>query len=200
MLLKGIMNGKNYLLKEAVRAMNTSNISPWAQSNHKYKNIVGLNDEQLKDIPIESIKRKVNEWDTKQWQEEMASKSSIEIYRAARKEIGNQDHVYDNRPSSIILFKCRSNTLPLSDRNRFKNEATECKLCEAPIETLHHFLLDCPAYSDLREKIAELQQPYPENKNKVIVELIFNNNNIESKKEEIYKIWRRRDRLLKELQ
>ncbi len=55
---------------------------------------------------------------------------------------------------------CRSNTLRLNDRNRFKNEKAECILCGAENENLEHFLLWCPAYSEERRKIVKLKQPY----------------------------------------
>ncbi len=76
--------------------------------------------------------------------------------------------------------------LLLNDRKRFQNESTECKVCHnGSNETLQHILLACTAYTDLRQNTPELQQPYQENKNDVIKNLIFNNESMEMKKEEI---------------
>ena len=73
--------------------------------------------------------------------------------------MGGQERVYDNRETSVLLFKCRSNTMNVADRKRFKNEATECIMCGHYIENLKHFLLHCPAYSEERRKNPTLHSP-----------------------------------------
>ncbi len=68
--------------------------------------------------------------------------------------------MYDNRQASVLLFKCRTNTLNINDR-RFKEESTECQVCGNEKEDLPHFILWCPAYDESgKNKI--LQQPYQE--------------------------------------
>lgn len=51
------------------------------------------------------------------------NKLSLEIYRKWKVDI-EEEKVYDNSPSSVTLFKARSNALQLNDRKRY----TECKL------------------------------------------------------------------------
>ena len=51
------------------------------------------------------IREKIREWDTIQWKAEIYERSSLEIYRAWRKNIGGMDNTYDNAPSSITLYK-----------------------------------------------------------------------------------------------
>ncbi len=118
----------------------------------------------------------------------------MKLYKDWRK-IGGQEEVYTNDPASEILFKCRSNTLRLSDRNRFKNEKTECIMCGAGNEDLEHCLLWCPAYSVERQKNLKLQQPY---KREIIGDLLFDNKDIYESKISILNLWKTREKLVKE--
>ncbi len=72
---------------------------------------------------------------------------------------------------------------------RHINEDTSCKICNQQQENLKHFILACPAYQDQRSKIRKLQQPYPENKTKLVGKLLFEEEGIEDK-EIIYKMWK----------
>ena len=71
----------------------------------------------------EEIKQKVIIWDNEQWTSEIETKSSLLLNRNFKDKI-QEEYIYDNRPSSIILYKARSNALPLNDRNRHKNKET----------------------------------------------------------------------------
>ena len=71
--------------------------------------------------------------------------------------------------------------------------------CGINIENLEHFLLDCIELSDERQKILELQQPYQENRNKIIENVLFNAEGIEKRKEKIYRMWIKREKKLKEV-
>ncbi len=116
----------------------------------------------------------------------MNEKTSLKIYiyRKWRKEIGGQEEVYSNSQASEILFKARTNNLNLNDRKRFWGEDTKCDMCRADKEDLKHFLLWCPAYTEIRGKITWLQQPYIED---IIGNYLFENIYIEETKKEIYK-------------
>ncbi len=110
------------------------------------------------------------------------------IYREWRAEIG-QEKIYDNRQASEILFKCRTNTLKLNDRNRFRTEDIKCEMCGNDNEYLKHFLFWCPAYSADRQKNIKLQQPFQEEENNIIGDLLFGNN-IGEAKETVQKFWK----------
>ena len=57
--------------------------------------------------------------------------------------------VYDNRPSSTILYKARSNTLQLNDRNRHTNKEIHCLVCDTDDkEDIYDFMLHCTGYND----------------------------------------------------
>lgn len=83
--------------------------------------------------------------------------------------------------SSMLLFKCRTNTLNLNDRKRFKEESTECKLCGYEREDLRHFLLWCPSYVLPRKKNEAMHQPYEDNEENIIGKLLFGNNSKKNK-------------------
>ena len=110
-------------------------------------------------------------------------------------------HVYDNRPSSGIWFRARANTLQLNDRNRHSNKETNCLTCghQSIIETIEHFILDCTTYNSERQQFIELQQPYNENKDKVIGQFLFSKVNLEKKKEGLFQMWKKRERQFKTL-
>ena len=88
----------------------------------------------------EEIRIMMKEWDNRECKKEMNTKESLNIYREWRTERGNQEHVYDKRPSSVILFKCRTNNQNLNDRKRFEGEDEKCDLCNSVKENLFHFI------------------------------------------------------------
>ena len=164
----------------------------------KELNNIKAQSENIMSMTDEGIRERMKEWDTREWKKGMNEKSSLRIYRKWRTEIGGQEKIYDNRQTSEILYKCRTNTLKLKDRNRFRNEETKCEMCEEEKEDLKHFLLWCPAYSDVRQKNIKLQQPYKEEEDDIIGELLFGNENIEETKITIHKFWKIREKKMKE--
>ena len=134
-------------------------------------------------------------------EERAARKNSLTLYRSHKKEI-REERIYDNRPASTILYKARANILPLKDRNRHVQKDTHCPLCgdEDTIEDIYHFMLYCPAYTEQRSNIKQLQQPYESNKDLIVGTFLFEDENIEKKKEDLYNMWRARTRQLMALQ
>ena len=102
------------------------------------------------------IKETIKMSDSERWKEEKQSKSTLEIYNKFKANICDEHHLYDNTEDSIILYKTRSNTLPLNWRNRFKPGASEedqiCPLCNDGIESMEHFLLFCENQMAIRNK------------------------------------------------
>ena len=102
------------------------------------------------------IKETIKMSDSEKWKEEKQSKSTLEIYNKFKANISDEHQLYDNTEESIILYRARSNTLPLNWRNRFKTDASEddqiCPLCNDGIETLEHFLLVCENQMTIRNR------------------------------------------------
>ena len=59
--------------------------------------------------------------------------------------------------------------------------------------------MECPEYKDIRPEIVELQQPYEEDGRRVIGKFLFDETNIEKKKEILQKLWRKRQKKIKVL-
>ena len=123
-------------------------------------------------------------------------KSTLQLYKAWKHEI-KEDSIYDNTPMSVILYRARANCLPLADRNRHTGGNTLCVLCNTESEDLEHLLLQCPEHAEIRACILELQQPYLENRMEIIGRYLFEVENLEQKKEFLYKIWKNREKKMK---
>lgn len=196
--LQYILNDQgNGLLSRIVEEMrNSSTKNKWISGLLEYRQLIGLRGEAGSYL---DISRKVKEWDTRTWKEEMDQKVSLKLYREMRQGIGGQDKIYDNREATTILFRCRTNNLDLGDRNRFSNASTECIMCGDPIEDLEHFLLDCPAYSSERQCHPILQQPYQEDRDALLGVLLFDHCVIEDTKDTLFKLWSKRKKKMRNL-
>ena len=195
--IKGIEEGNNKILKAITRDMKLEENNKWMNTIREYLHETNLQYMDLTRMNKEELKKKINTYDTKIWEEELRNKSSLKIYEKY-KPIIKEDLTYDNKPSSVILYKARTNTLPLNDRKRHMKENTECINCGYENEDIEHFILSCPAYSQERSREIQLQQPYEENKIDTIGKFLFEENGIEEKKELLYSMWRKREKMIKE--
>ena len=137
-----------------------------------------MNFDQLISVDKNKVKKIVMTKDEETWQIEMSSKTPLNLYRKFKSSI-NEEKIYDNSQGSVLLFRCRTNTMPLNDRNRHSNSDTSCPCCNAEYEDLLHFLLYCPAYWSARIALPLLSQPYEENVDNTIERLLlFTNENL----------------------
>ena len=181
----------NGLITRMIEEMKTRG-DKWIKQTEDYMKQVQVDYDDMKKSSKEAIKDKIRRWDSRKWRNEMEEKSSMKIYREWRTEVGGQDEVYDTRESSKILFKCRTNNLPLNDRKRFKGEEEKCDMCGAEREDLKHFVLWCPEYNQERIKHEKLQRPYQEDEDWIIGDLLFDNNDIETTKKMLHDFWKKR--------
>ena len=84
-----------------------------------------------------------------------------------------------------------ANCLNLNDRNRHIEELRS-RVCGAEYEDLAHFILDCEGLREERERITELQRPHIEDRKKIIKNVLFETERIEKRKEQIYRMWKKR--------
>ncbi len=89
-----------------------------------------------------------------------------------------------------FFFKCRTDILNLNNRKRFTGGNTACEICAEENENLEFFLLWCPEYQRERNENKKLQRPYEEDIEKIIGELLFEENS-EKAKETIYNMWKK---------
>ena len=92
-------------------------------------------------LKIRLEKRTIKD-DRKRYRENLAK-----IYM--KKEI-KEEVMYDNRPSSLIIYRARANCPKLNESNRHQGGEVGCKLCGANIENLEHFLLECEVLGEER--------------------------------------------------
>lgn len=129
----------------------------------------------------------------------MESKSSLVIYRSCKTEIIGKERVYDDTEASEIFYGVRTKKLKLSDRNRHLGGKTRCVLCGAEVEDISHFVLWCLTYAEKRSREPKLQLPYVAEENQIIGDLIFNEEKQERTKMTLYRMWRTRNKKIKEI-
>ena len=169
----------------------------WGRTNAAYLEEVSLTWVQLISMAGEAVRRRVREVGHDRWREEMQAKSSLTVYRSWKTEM-REESCYDNTPASVTLCAARANCLRLNSRKRFAGGSEECILCGEDREDLAHFLLECPALQETRRMRVELQRLQLENSNNIIGEFLFGKKNLEEKKWLLHKMWKHRERLLKE--
>ena len=203
-LLKYTKNqGDHSLLGRITAEFKNLKKAKWTINMGEYLKTTGIEYGDLDRMTKDKIKSKLQKWDTKEWQKEVRSKKSLELYQQWKKEIGGNDEDYDNTPASITLYKARTNILPLNDRNRHKtgNVDTNCKVCdsESAVEDLEHFLIECPYYLAVKQQSIVLQRPYIENKKEIMGYFLFSKNNLCENKKILQKMWILREKKMKQL-
>ena len=66
-------------------------------------------------------------WDSEEWETEIKTKSSLKMYIQYKRKI--EEDIYDNRPSSTIRFRARTDTLQLNARNRNRYKEVHREYC-----------------------------------------------------------------------
>ena len=99
----------------------------------------------------EQMKTNINGWGHVRWRMELDSKSSLELYKDNTPQIA-EDKMYANRYRSVLMFRCRTNTLKFGWRNRVVGGEVEYESCGGGEETLQHFLRDCERLQRVRVK------------------------------------------------
>lgn len=196
--IRNTLQGNNELLKECIQIQLEERKTKWSKTTAEYLATAQIKTSEIGNMTKSAIKKKLRAWDNLQWVSEVNSKTSISMYRHRKKEI-MEESIYDNTPASTILFRARTNTLPLNDRRRHTKGSTECELCKAEVEDIRHVLLFCPALKDIRSNITALQQPYPEDTDKVMEDFLFDKDSlqdIEKRKNDLYQLWRHRNKKL----
>ena len=195
--IRGILQGRNQLLKEVLIEMMEDDKNKWMKGTLAYIKDIGLKVKDLHQISKEGLKKCTKNQDSEKWREEVKSKTTLVTYAEWKKEIEEVTYM-DNQCASTIYFQARSNCLPLNERKRHTKEDTKCTLCNAEKEDIVHLILDCPAYSEEREATIHLQQPYE--KADTLGKFLFEKEDVEEKKQVLYQIWKRRSREMKRSQ
>ena len=71
-----------------------------------------ISEEKLRNSSREEIKNEIQMRDSMRWEEEKESKTTLELYSRCKKKIG-EEQIYEDDFNSVLLYRCRSNTLKL---------------------------------------------------------------------------------------
>ena len=198
--IKGIQSNRNKLLETILRTIETERETRWIKTTRKYMNVTNINCNYIRLNSKEYLKQFMIKWDRNIWEDELEMKTSLQIYKKNKNDFGEEE-IYENRPSSIILYKARTNALQLNDRNRHTNKEIHCLVCDTDDkEDIYHFMLHCTAYKEQRSQSIHQQQPYLESDQNKVGHFLFDKENIEEKKELLFTTWKIRQHEMKRIQ
>ena len=198
MLARSIWRGKNKLVKEVLQRMRGDRGNKWNKKLNNYLEQLGISFEQMVEMSPGQIKRKINNYDSGKWYEDMQTKRSLSIYRKYKKEI-KDEKIYDNTIASELLFRARSNTLALNIDKRHRGEPTRCELCYREEENIQHFMLECRELEEKRDQSLMMKHWSPD-KEEMIGNIIFDIEEIDKVKTMLTKMWHKRKTELKRKQ
>ena len=189
-----VKNGSDLLKRVFENMWHTQRPTNWILQIKTYMEKVGIaNTVQLKEMGKEEIRKMVNRFDETTWLEELREKSTLTLYRQ-HKQVIREENFYDNTYKSILLFRARTNTLLLNWRRRFTDGEVRCELCDTGNEeSLDHFLKECNAMRQIREKFEANELEISK-----ILGFEGENEEIEKYKEYILGLWNRRRKLKEE--
>ena len=146
-----------------------------------------------KKISNSVLKSKIMRWDTQRWRNDKESKTTLAVYNQFKREI-SEEEIYVNDYNSVLLYKCRSNTVKFGWRSRFGGGDVGCWVCGlAEVETVEHFLLECSGLGELRQVTGMEEVP--------ICELLLFGVRREEVRNKyrgyIGRLWRKREEILK---
>ena len=149
MFARYLGGSRNGLAREVYREMMDMEVQVgWVRTVKKY--MAQYESTQIMDMEFRGIKSKIEQIAGMRWKEEVEAKSTLTLYRWKEKIC--EENFYNNSRASSLMFKCRSNSLQLGWRNRFRGGNVECNMCGGGVETLEHFLLECERLEGVRER------------------------------------------------
>ena len=124
----------------------------WYNNVNAYKEELGISWEDLFEMTSGELKKKIKEYDTRIWKENLAKKSTLKFYADGKTKIG-YEFCYRNDSNSTYYARARINSLKLEEAigrgNRHYNK--KCKICGEEDEDLVHFIIKCKALEGKRD-------------------------------------------------
>ena len=232
LLVKNIMEGSNELMKEILsnmrkdediakmknkekerqaalkqneatknRKIERTKGNKWMEKLDQYLNKLNIEYKDIEEKDKSEIKRITKEYDDEKWKEELSKKPTAKMYFRRKKEIG-QEKIYDNRYSSVLLFRARSNSLRLNDEQRHRKgtKDTSCKMCGAEYEDLTHFMIKCRELEKVRN-VQLMTKKKGANDEDTVGNLLFDieKTDLEETKKMIQRMWNKRNKTEKKL-
>ena len=151
-LAKSMMDSENEMVRKVLANVREEGTSRWNKILEEYLGQVGMKYEDLEMWSKEKIKRKVREWDTKEWEREIGEKGMIKLYKEYKKNMGYEG-CYNNNENSKMLIRARSNTLKLNKWNERVGGpgAGRCDLCGEGDAYMVLFIPNCKTLENKRD-------------------------------------------------
>ena len=201
LLAKSILEANNELVREILQRATEGTCTNWGKKLKIFLKEVRMNFNDLEEMEKKHIRKRIREVDTEEWKKEMGGQSTMKMYMQWKKEI-REEGIYDNRESSIYLFKARANALEVNSRIHFlRGGDRKCELCGNKEENLVHFLMECEHLKE--ERSSSLIEEYKgETSNDTVGNLLFKTKrgDVEELKEMIQKMWKRREKGIEEIE
>ena len=191
--LKHIYEDGNILCRAVLQELEERKLyKGWIMRNKNYAASIGITAyEELKKMKKLAISEKIKRLENEKWKVELEKRVTVRTYAECKHHIKGMVNLYTNDYRSVLLFRCRSNTLNLGWRNRFTEGQVECVRCREE-ETMEHFLQTCGEYSAIRRK-HDMEE-------KTLSDILaFNHKDdveVEKRKAYIEEIWRTRRKMI----
>ena len=199
-LKHALKEGNNPMLADIVRADMQNKITKWSINTAKYLNELNITIEQVQIIHKGAIEKRTNDWDNNKWKSNVSMRKTLKLYGKFKKH-PEEVKWFRNGQKYFNMMKARSDTLKLGWRE-FANESNKiCKVCsEGEIETLQHFILDCPGLQNCRNRFIFLQLPRNRNSENLLQRILLyeKDDTIDNKQmiDILNQLWQERNKIL----
>merc|ERR1712082_251675 len=144
----------------------------------------------------EDLKRRIKRYDTKIWEDNLATKSTLKFYKEGKTRIG-YEFCYRNNANSMFLARARTNSLKLEEAKGRGNPLynKNCKLCDMEEEDILHFTIVCPLLEKIRSRHGLIDGNILDPKERML-ELLFKQDEHQKVGELIRSLWNKRRQIL----
>ena len=194
--VRSTMSGGFENIKEMMRDTIETRRGRWYSNVNSYREELGITWKTLYGMTKEGLKKAVRIYDTKVWEANLASKSTLKYYAEGKTRIG-YEHCYRNNANSTYYAKARTNSLKLEEAigrgKRYYNR--ECKLCGQGDEDIVHFIVECRALEGKRDY--NLLNRDIEDPRQRMIELLFGQEDHQGVGRMVKVLWYRRKAIIK---
>ena len=194
--VRSVMNSKFENIKEMMQDTIRLKTGKWYKTVNSYIEELNIDWTDVYQMSKEELKRKIKNYDTKAWEDNLVNKSTLKFYREGKTKIGYES-CYRNNANSMFQARARTNSLKLEEAigrgNGYYNK--NCKLCEQGEENLIHFIAECPALEGKRRY--DLFNRDISNPRQRTIELLFKQKKYQEVGQMIKDLWNRRKTILK---
>ena len=143
-----------------IELFNEKKRRPWIKKIKFYMYQIGVDLDILRNMKNEELKDKINKIGDTRWKEKVDSMSSLSLYKTKMKM--QEEDIYDNSFKSVLMYRCRSNTIKLGWRIGLEGGESRCRMCREENEDIVHFIKVCPGLETIRQKHLNISVRSPE--------------------------------------